>query len=72
LKNVIGLCFDTTASNTGCLKGSATIIESTVGHMNMFWSLKCLKENGWDYNRAEFNFAKFKASNEIPPEAFLK
>ena len=26
LKNVIGLCFDTTASNTGRLKGSATII----------------------------------------------
>ncbi|EFX89072.1 hypothetical protein DAPPUDRAFT_310816 [Daphnia pulex] len=40
--------------------------------MNMFWSLKCLKENDWDYDRAAFNFAKFKASNEIPPEAFLK
>jgi hypothetical protein len=32
LKNVIGLCFDTTASNTGRLKGSAAIIKSTVDH----------------------------------------
>ena len=31
LKNVIGLCFDTTASNTGRFKGSATTIESTIG-----------------------------------------
>lgn len=36
LKNVIGLCFDTTASNTGRLKGSATLIESTVGH-SVLW-----------------------------------
>ncbi len=36
LNNVIGLCFDTTASNTGRLKGSAAIIKSTVDH-SVLW-----------------------------------
>lgn len=40
--------------------------------MNTAWSLKCLEENGWVFDRAAFVFTELKAANQIPPEAFIK
>ncbi|EFX66242.1 hypothetical protein DAPPUDRAFT_302769 [Daphnia pulex] len=40
--------------------------------MNTTWSLKCLEENGWVFDRAAFVFTELKAANQIPPEAFIK
>ena len=40
--------------------------------MNTEWSLKCLEENGWNFERAAFVFSELQKSNQIPPEAFNK
>lgn len=40
--------------------------------MNVNWSLKCLEENGWNFEHAAFVFSELKKNNQIPPEAFIK
>ena len=33
---ILGMCWDTTASNTGVIKGSATLFENSIGH-SILW-----------------------------------
>jgi len=40
--------------------------------MNINWSLKCLEENGWNFEHAAYVFSELKKNNQIPPEAFIK
>jgi hypothetical protein len=43
-------------------------IETT---MNLGFSLQCLRENHFDYDRALANFEDVKSKNLLPPEAFF-
>ncbi|XP_005094816.1 nuclear RNA export factor 1 [Aplysia californica] len=40
--------------------------------MNSHFSLQCLQENGWDYQRAGTIFSQLQTEGKIPPEAFVK
>ncbi|XP_047534114.1 nuclear RNA export factor 1 [Vanessa atalanta] len=40
--------------------------------MNEHWSINCLQETGWDYQRALFIFNQLQSEGKIPPEAFVK
>ncbi|KOB78243.1 Nuclear RNA export factor 1 [Operophtera brumata] len=40
--------------------------------MNENWSINCLQETGWDYQRALFIFNQLHTTGKIPPEAFVK
>jgi len=40
--------------------------------MNVEWSVKCLEENLWDFDKSAVIFAELKSSGKIPPEAFVK
>ncbi|XP_059062645.1 nuclear RNA export factor 1 [Achroia grisella] len=40
--------------------------------MNEFWSMNCLQETGWDFQRALFIFNQLQTEGKIPPEAFVK
>ncbi|KAJ8940254.1 hypothetical protein NQ314_010776 [Rhamnusium bicolor] len=40
--------------------------------MNLEWSLKCLEETQWDFQRASLVFQHLQSQGVIPPEAFVK
>lgn len=40
--------------------------------MNEHWTVNCLQETGWDYQRALFIFNQLRSEGKIPPEAFVK
>uniref|UniRef100_S4PL34 Nuclear RNA export factor 1 n=2 Tax=Pararge aegeria TaxID=116150 RepID=S4PL34_9NEOP len=40
--------------------------------MNEHWSINCLQETGWDYQRALFIFNQLQSEGKIPAEAFVK
>ncbi|XP_053608545.1 nuclear RNA export factor 1 [Plodia interpunctella] len=40
--------------------------------MNHHWSINCLQETGWDFQRALFIFNQLQTEGKIPPEAFVK
>nr|XP_023014451.1 nuclear RNA export factor 1-like [Leptinotarsa decemlineata] len=40
--------------------------------MNLEWSLKCLEETQWDYQKASLVFQKLNSEGIVPPEAFVK
>ncbi|VEN42801.1 unnamed protein product [Callosobruchus maculatus] len=40
--------------------------------MNLEWSLKCLQETEWDFQRASLVFQDLHARGVVPPEAFVK
>jgi nuclear RNA export factor len=40
--------------------------------MNVEWSVKCLEENTWDFDKSAVVFAELKNQGKIPPEAFVK
>ncbi|XP_022114624.2 nuclear RNA export factor 1 [Pieris rapae] len=40
--------------------------------MNEHWSINCLQETGWDYQRALFIFNQLQSEGKIPQEAFVK
>ncbi|CAH1116234.1 unnamed protein product [Phaedon cochleariae] len=40
--------------------------------MNLEWSLKCLEETQWDYQRASLVFQNLNAQGIVPPQAFVK
>ncbi|CAG9583095.1 unnamed protein product [Danaus chrysippus] len=40
--------------------------------MNEHWSVNCLQETGWDYQRALFIFNQLQSEGKIPPDAFVK
>ncbi|XP_034832611.1 nuclear RNA export factor 1 [Maniola hyperantus] len=40
--------------------------------MNEHWSINCLQETGWDYQRALFIFNQLHSEGKIPSEAFVK
>ncbi|CAH0726895.1 unnamed protein product, partial [Brenthis ino] len=40
--------------------------------MNDHWTVNCLQETGWDYQRALFIFNQLQSEGKIPPEAFVK
>ncbi|CAH2090215.1 unnamed protein product [Euphydryas editha] len=39
--------------------------------MNEHWSVNCLQETGWDFQRALFIFNQLQSEGKIPPEAFM-
>lgn len=39
--------------------------------MNEHWSINCLQETGWDFQRALFIFNQLQSEGKIPQEAFL-
>ncbi|XP_022090550.1 nuclear RNA export factor 1-like isoform X2 [Acanthaster planci] len=41
-------------------------------NMNAEWSIKCLAENEWDYERAGVSFTTLQTAGKIPVEAFVK
>ncbi|KAJ8956646.1 hypothetical protein NQ318_014000 [Aromia moschata] len=45
---------------------------STHSGMNMEWSMKCLEETQWDFQRASLVFQNLQSAGVIPPEAFVK
>lgn len=45
---------------------------STLSGMNMDWTVRCLEENGWNYEKAGVVFTDLNKNNKIPPEAFVK
>ncbi|XP_047997940.1 nuclear RNA export factor 1 [Leguminivora glycinivorella] len=40
--------------------------------MNQHWTMNCLQETGWDYQRALLIFNQLHSEGKIPPEAFVK
>ncbi|CAH0625346.1 unnamed protein product [Chrysodeixis includens] len=40
--------------------------------MNEHWSVNCLQETGWDFQRALFVFNQLNSEGKIPPDAFVK
>ncbi|KAG5895804.1 hypothetical protein JTB14_028508 [Gonioctena quinquepunctata] len=40
--------------------------------MNLEWSLKCLEETQWDYQRASVVFQNLNSAGVVPPQAFVK
>lgn len=50
------------------------MIESfiAVSGMNSEWSMKCLAENAWNYEKAGQIFMELQQQGKIPPEAFKK
>lgn len=40
--------------------------------MNLEWSLKCLEETQWDFQRALLTFQSLNAQGVVPAEAFIK
>lgn len=40
--------------------------------MNHQWSIKCLEQNGWNYEKSGEIFLELQKQNKIPPEAFTK
>ncbi|XP_078314032.1 nuclear RNA export factor 1-like isoform X2 [Crassostrea virginica] len=40
--------------------------------MNHGWSIKCLEQNGWNYEKSGEIFLELQKQNKIPPEAFTK
>ena len=40
--------------------------------MNLAFSLQCLRENQFDYDRALANFEDVQSKNLLPPQAFLR
>ncbi|XP_075976649.1 nuclear RNA export factor small bristles [Anticarsia gemmatalis] len=40
--------------------------------MNEHWSINCLQETGWDFQRALFVFNQLNSEGKIPPTAFVK
>ena len=38
--------------------------------MTLEWSVQCLEQNNWDFDKAGVNFNEAKAQGKIPPEAF--
>ncbi|GAB1597900.1 nuclear RNA export factor 1-like [Argonauta hians] len=45
---------------------------SIQSEMNAEYSLECLQQNNWVYEKAAEVFLNFKASGKIPPQAFIK
>ncbi|KAK3093491.1 hypothetical protein FSP39_016397 [Pinctada imbricata] len=45
---------------------------SEVSGMNNEWSINCLEQNNWDFEKAGQVFMDLKNQNKIPPEAFVK
>ncbi|XP_038071573.1 nuclear RNA export factor 1-like [Patiria miniata] len=41
-------------------------------NMNAEWSIKCLVENEWDYEKAGISFTMLQRAGKIPVEAFVK
>ncbi|XP_061162409.1 nuclear RNA export factor 1-like [Saccostrea echinata] len=40
--------------------------------MNHEWSIKCLEQNGWNYEKSGEIFLELQKQNKIPPDAFAK
>ncbi|XP_041981455.1 nuclear RNA export factor 1 [Aricia agestis] len=40
--------------------------------MNEHWTINCLQETAWDFQRALFIFNQLNSEGKIPPEAFVK
>lgn len=40
--------------------------------MNHEWSMKCLEQNGWNYEKSGQVFLDLQKQGKIPPEAFVK
>jgi len=38
--------------------------------MNLEFSVQCLEQNNWDFDKAAVNFSEAKEKGIIPPEAF--
>ena len=38
--------------------------------MTLEWSVQCLEQNNWDFDKAGVNCNEAKAQGKIPPEAF--
>jgi len=53
-------------------KQTLAINFSAKSGMNVEWSVKCLEENQWDFDRSAVVYAELKNSGKIPPEAFIK
>lgn len=48
-----------------------TMLSQQTG-MNDHWSINCLQQTGWDFQRALFVFNQLNTEGKIPPEAFVK
>lgn len=48
-----------------------TMLSQQTG-MNDHWSINCLEQTGWDFQRALFVFNQLNTEGKIPPEAFVK
>ncbi|CAH0686369.1 unnamed protein product [Spodoptera exigua] len=48
-----------------------TMLSQQTG-MNDHWSVNCLEQTGWDFQRALFVFNQLNTEGKIPPEAFIK
>jgi len=53
-------------------KQTIAINFSAKSGMNVEWSVKCLEENQWDFDKSAVVFGELKNSGKIPPEAFIK
>lgn len=53
-------------------KQTLAINFSAKSGMNVEWSVKCLEENHWDFDKSAVVFGELKNSGKIPPEAFIK
>ncbi|KAL6254293.1 hypothetical protein P5V15_014908 [Pogonomyrmex californicus] len=54
------------------IKQQMTVTLSQQTTMNLEWSLKCLREMGWNYGNALSAFQEFYKCGQIPLEAFTK
>ena len=50
-------------------KSLATSFSQKSG-MNLEFSVQCLEQNNWDFDKAAVNFSEAKEKGIIPPEAF--
>jgi len=45
---------------------------SDMSGMNIEWSVRCLEENAWNYDRSTKVFQDLKVEGKVPPEAFVR
>ena len=60
----------TTSSLDEATKRSLATSFSQTSGMTIEWSVQCLEQNNWDFDKAGVNFNEAKALGKIPPEAF--
>jgi len=53
-------------------KQAMAIAFAEKSRMNVEWSVKCLEENLWNFDKSAVVFAELNAAGKIPPEAFVK